>query len=117
MTGNDVYIRVLNLLGYYGNESIKTNKDHFLKRFPDLMNQICLDLEIPVINKLSDRVESEGTKLDALCYGTAMLLALVEGDGAKNELFTKIYNSKRAAALATIEKVIDRLPNVSYGED
>jgi hypothetical protein len=45
------------------------------------------------------------------------MLALVEGDGAKNEIFTKIYNSKRAAALSKVEKIQDKLPITTDGVD
>lgn len=117
MTGNELYKRVLILLGYYGNETIKTDTDYLLKRVPDIMNQICLDLKIPPLQKLSDNINANAAKTDALCYGTAMLLTLVEGDGEKNELFTKMYNAKRATALSEKEMVEDKLPNVSYGVD
>jgi len=117
MTGNDIYRRVLGLLGYLNTNIINANTDNFLKRAPDIINQICLDLKIPQIKLLSDNIVADEKKLDALCYGTAMLMSLVEGDGAKNEIFTKLYNAKRASALSASEKIADKLPFTSYGVD
>ncbi len=115
MTGNEIYKRVLGLLGYLNTNTVSGGTDNFLKRALDIINQICLDLKIPQIKLLSDKIEADAKKLDALCYGTAMLMALVEGDGAKNEIFTKLYNAKRASALSSGEKIEDKLPFVSYG--
>ncbi|MBR6533389.1 MAG: hypothetical protein IKT44_03075 [Clostridia bacterium] len=117
MTGNDVYRRVLGILGYLNTNIINANEDNLLKRAPDIINQICMDLKIPQIERLSDKIEANEVTLDALCYGTAMLMSLVEGDGAKNQVFTSIYNSKRAAALSKTQKIEDKLPFVSYGVD
>ena len=117
MTGNELYRRVLSLLGYYGNETVKTDTNYLLKRALDVINQMCIDLKIPPIERLEQAIAADNKKLDALCYGTAMLLSLVEGDSAKNELFAKIYNAKRATALSACEKVEDKLPGVSYGVD
>ncbi len=117
MTGNDIYRRVLGLLGYLNTNIENANDNNLLKRAPDIINQICLDLKIPQIERLSDTIKANDILLDALCYGTAMLMALIEGDGAKNQIFTQIYNSKRATALSQIEKIEDKLPFVSYGVD
>ena len=117
MTGNDIYRRVLGILGYLNTNIINANEDNLLKRAPDIINQICMDLKIPQIERLSDEIKANEASIDALCYGTAMLMALVEGDGAKNQVFTQIYNSKRAAALSQIQKIEDKLPFVSYGVD
>lgn len=115
MTGNEIYRRVLGLLGYLNTNTVNASAENFLKRALDIINQLCLDLNIPQIKLLSDKIEADSKKLDALCYGTAMLMALVEGDGAKNEIFAKLYNAKRAAALSTKEKIEDKLPFTDYG--
>lgn len=116
MTGNDIYKRVLNLLGYL-NSGGSYNNDMLLKRALDIINQICSDLKVPQINLLSDNIDADDLKLDALCYGTAMLMSLVKEDGAKNEIFTRIYNSKRATALSCKTVIEDKLPYTSYGVD
>ncbi len=112
MTGNEIYKRALGLLGYLNGDT-----ENFLKRALDIINQICLDLKIPALKRLSDTLQISNQKIDALCYGTAMLFALVEGDGAKNQLFASLYNSKRATALSCSEKIEDKLPHISYGDD
>ncbi|MBE6776827.1 MAG: hypothetical protein E7542_01765 [Ruminococcaceae bacterium] len=110
MTGNDVYKRVINLLGYTSADNRISDTSNLLKRFLEVINQICLDLKVPQLTALSDKLECTELQFSALCYGCAMLLSLIEGDGAKNQIFTGIYNSKRSAALCTCEKVEDKLP-------
>ena len=115
MTGNDVLNRVLNLLGYLNSYSTKTDNENLLKRAPSIINQICFDLKIPNITRLSDKINASEKAIDALCYGAAMIMALVEGDGVKNKMFTDIYNAKRAAALSSKDVVVDKLPKLDYG--
>lgn len=115
MTGNDILSRVLNLLGYLNSWNTRTDNENLLKRAPDIINQICFDLKIPNITKLSDEIEATDKSLDALCYGTAMIMALVEGDGDKNKIFADIYNAKRAAALSCKDVIRDTLPKSDYG--
>lgn len=117
MTGDDIYKRVLALLGYLNSGNIIVGENNLLKRAVDIINQICLDLKIPPICILSDQIKASDEKLDALAYGCAMLFALIEGDGAKNQLFAKIYNGKRGRALSSKEVVQDKLPITSYGVD
>lgn len=117
MTGNDIYRRVLGLMGYLDKGARVTDTANLLNRVWDIMNQMCAELGIPLVERLSDEVVATPVKLDALCYGTAMILALCEGDAAKNELFAKLYNAKRAKAMSSVSKVKDNLPNVSYGVD
>lgn len=117
MTGNDVFERVSNLLGYSNLHTVRTDKEKLLKRAHEIINQICLDLKIPQINRLSDEISTNRLSLDALCYGTAMLFSLIEGDGKMNKIFTDIYNAKRSAALSKKDIIDDKLPTVSYGVD
>ncbi len=117
MTGNDILSRVLNLLGYLNSGTVRSDNDNLLKRAPDIINQICSDLKIKEIVRLSDNIESDKKGLDALCYGTAMIMALVEGDSDKNRMFSDIYNAKRATALSSKEFIEDKLPKISYGVD
>lgn len=113
MTGNEIFERILNLLGYLNSHTTRIDKENLLKRAPEIINQICLDLKIQQINCLSDKIEAKAEVLDALCYGTAMLMSLIEGDGALNKIFTDIYNAKRAAALSSKAMVEDKLPTMS----
>lgn len=81
----------------------------------ELLNQILSDLKCEAAGALSDELALSKPKADALCYGTAMLLTLTEGDGGRNKLFADIYNSKRAAALSELGSISDRLPGVTAG--
>ncbi len=117
MTGYDVYKRVLNISGYLNNGEVVVGEQSLTQRMPDIINQICQDLDIPQINSLEDSINAASQKIDALCYGTAMLLSLSEGEIEKNRLFTQIYNSKRMTALSKNEQIVDTLPTTSYGVD
>lgn len=109
MTGYDIYKRVLTISGYLNTSEIALCDSVLLERTIDLMNLICLDLRIPQINSLDDKIKAEPVFIDAICYGTAMLLALSQSDSEKNKLFTQIYNSKRALALSCNEKIENKL--------
>lgn len=117
MKGYDVYKRALNLLGYIGSDEDQALSKSLLKRSFELINQILEDLNICKISSLVDDIEASAKQLQAVCYGTAMLIAVSEGDSAKNALFAEIYNAKRSAALSGISKIEDNLPTVSYGVD
>lgn len=110
MKGYDIYKKAVLRLGY--NEGIN---ERLLERTPELMNQIAADLKLPEIKNLSENVAFSSVQIEALCCGTAMLLALCEGDGAKNKLFADIYNAKRAAVLSEITCVEDTLPIAESG--
>ncbi len=117
MTGYDIYTRVLNISGHLNSSETTVGNQMLLERMPDIINQICLDLKIPQIKALADEIDISPKQEDALCYGTAMLLAVSESESEKNQLFTQIYNAKRAAVLSSKETVKDTLPSVSYGVD
>lgn len=111
MKGYDIYKRALNLLGYSGGEGSPAAAELMEKRTLEAINQILADLKSEPLSSLSAELATTCAKTEALCYGTAMMLSLTEGDGEKNQLFSEFYNAKRAAALACIEHVGDRLPN------
>lgn len=117
MTGNDIFSRALNLMGYINSETVKADNGGLMKIAADTINQICVDLKIPEIEKLSDNIDGNSKITDALCYGVAMIIALIEGDTAKNKVFAEIYGSKRALALASKEFIADKLPTTDYGAD
>lgn len=117
MTGYDIYRRVLNISGCLNGGESSVEHQLLLERMPDIINQICLDLKIPQIKVLAQEMNISSKQEDALCYGTAMLLAVGESETEKNQLFTQIYNAKRAAVLSSSEVIEDTLPSVSYGVD
>lgn len=117
MTGYDIYKRAISLLGYDGSGNTIVVKDTIVERSLDLMNQIAEDINLEKIASLSKEFEGNNKHLQALCYGTAMLIAISEGESEKVNLFSQIYNAKRAAALNHISTVEDSLPTVSNGAD
>lgn len=117
MTGFDIFKKCLALLGYSHHESETVAGESLLSRMPHILNQIALDLKITPIEDLSTKINVDGAVLDALCNGCAMLLALSEGDGAKNQIFTAIYNSKRASVLSESYTKSDVLPAPLNGGD
>lgn len=117
MTGYDVYKRVLNMSGYLNNDNIILDEQSLIIRIVDMINQICVDLKIDAISGLEDQIKTENYKVDALCYGVAMLLSISDNESQKNALFTQIYNSKRGAVLSQKEYIEDKIPTISGGVD
>lgn len=112
MTGFDVYKRCMALSGHtFSDDEVIADKV-LIARIPEFINQIATDLKIENIENLSDEINASDIKIDALISGTAMLLALTEGDGDKNRIFTEIYNSKRSAALSESNRIADVFPGV-----
>ena len=106
MTVNDIYNRVLILLGEDGLREELNNdtlsKSHFLSSFNEIMSD------------LTDEENEYGmySELDlpqplrqAALYGTAMLLSLENGQTESNRIFCELYNSKRAAAKGRLKQI------------
>lgn len=115
MTGFDVYNRCMALLGYTYQEGEIVVGKTLKARFPEIFNQILLDLKIEPTEDLSVDISLDLKQMDALINGCAMLLSLSEGDVDKNKLFTALYNGKRSSALAEKSLIEDTIPNVSGG--
>lgn len=111
MKGYEIYNRVLTLLGYSGNNVSPAAAELMEKRCLEAINQISADLKCDPISSLAEELPIGSAKTEALCCGVAMLMSLTESDGEKNRLFADLYNAKRAAALAKIEHIGERLPN------
>lgn len=113
MTGYDIYSRALALLGYNDQVSELLPKNVLFERTLMIINWLLSDLKCDKISKLSEVINISNQKIDAVCSGTAMLLALSCGDSEKNRIYTDIYNSKRASVLSDIKFVSDTLPTVT----
>ncbi len=115
MTGNDLYKRVTSLLGY-GDRSYEILSDKLSsQRAETAMLMICNDLQIPVPSTLEDQIVANEKELNALCFGTAMLLAVMDGDEASNHFFAGAYNGARAIAKAGKGEVSDVMPKENTG--
>lgn len=115
MTAKGIYIRSLFLLGriFESNDPVADSTDNLF--IIEMINQILCDLKCDSITSITDTLDLPSAKIDALSYGLAMMLALTEGDGNKNKLFSELYNSKRSAALSKLGNIIDKLPKVTEG--
>ena len=82
----------------------------------EFLNQIAEDLKIDTLNELSDEINCDAKEADALCSGVTMLLSLSESEMAINQLYTAIYNAKRATVLGKTSKIEDTLPVTESGE-
>ena len=65
-----------------------SEQTRFEEQGSDLISQIAADLRISGIPSLSVDLSASSAQTEALIYGTAMLLSLVEGDSSKNRIFT-----------------------------
>lgn len=116
MTGYEVYRKAAALVGV-DTAAENSQNSSVIRRASDVINQICYDLRMHGIENLSDGIlDCSEKQFDALCYGTAMLLSLSEGN-AKNSAFTDIYNAKRSAALAGRSVLKDVIPKDDGGVD
>lgn len=109
MSGLDILNKAIILLGY-NKTAFSENKNDFNIRALDIINNICIDLNIPTIKTLSSSLIAEVRKFDALATGVAMLLSLLEGDTSKNVIFTGLYNAKRAICLKSSSVIEDVIP-------
>ena len=98
LAGRDIY-----------NEYIEDN-DYQRRRAVFLINQVMLELSQPMISSLEQNITANPKFFDALCYGTARLIAVSACDSVTANTLTETYNAKRAAALCSITRVKNRIP-------
>jgi hypothetical protein len=116
MTVNEIFERTLSLLGYSNIDGTRNGLEVLESRVVHCVNQILSDLEEKVsVTDLSDNITLTGVGMDALIYGTAMLLALNICDSEKNVLFAGLYNIKRATYKSCVAEKKDVFP-VDNGE-
>lgn len=115
MTGYDIYKKTFDLLGYGDNTYSPKTAEISEKRCFESLNIILSDLKSDTVKNVSEELSVSPAVSEALIYGVAMLISLGVGDGERNRIFTELYNAKRAAALAAVDHVGDRLPS-SEGE-
>ena len=110
MTGYDIYKKACARLGISGTADEIIADSRLLSRALELVNQIAADLKIAEIKNLSDEITADAQKGEAICCGVAMLLSLSDGNSEKNQIYTNIYNAKRATVLSHLTQVEDNLP-------
>ncbi len=112
MTGRDVHFIVSGMLGYDPTPTLNGANDIMAKNTLTAINRILLDLtdKPSHLKKLTDEIEEEQGLKDALIYGVAMFLALIDGDAVKQSAYCDIYNAKRKRYKSTITSVKDVMP-------
>lgn len=109
MSGYDIFKKAILRLSYGNYEN------NLIAKALEFINQICIDLKLPVIDNISNTLEASPEYIEAVCLGLAMLLTLSEGDSEKNRVYTNLYNAKRAALLSKTTCIEDVLPNLKSG--
>ncbi len=115
MTGNEVFASASTLLGYVPTPDEITYPNRLECKAYEALVRICADLRLYTPHDLDEEIVANEAKLDALIYGVAMMLTVVEGDSASNRFFTDMYNAKRTSAKYCPRVVVDKLPKVSEG--
>lgn len=112
MTGRDIYFIVSGMLGYDPTPTLNGANDIMAKNTITAINRILSDLtgKQTSIKKLTEEIEGEEGLNDALVYGVAMFLALIDGDAVKQRAYCDIYNAKRRKYKSSISSVKDVMP-------
>ena len=112
MTGRDVYFIVSGMLGYDPTPTLNGANDIMAKNTVTAINRTLLDLTDKHIqvNKLTDEIEGDEKLSEALIYGVAMFLALIDGDAARQNVYCEIYNAKRKRYKSRLTSVKDVMP-------
>ncbi len=113
MTGYELRKRVCSLLGYLETESNNTLLKN--ENFTNIANQISSDLRLKEIENLSEILSLSPMEFEVLTYGCAMLLATALRDIGSAEVYSGLYNSKRALCLNETDKIKDVLPSPFLG--
>ncbi len=108
MTGYDVYKKVCSILGYFDLQEGQTPLHS--QAMNDIVNQICTDLKLSLIENLSEEISNDKKVCEALIYGTAMLMAAALRDSGCSALYSELYNAKRASVLGAACTRADVLP-------
>lgn len=122
MTAKELFDISLELLGYTDSTGSAQLVNRMRSRAFAVMNQVCSDLYFAVnpsgiydrLYKWEDKINlPDRIVTEVAPYGVASFLASGEGDGENMQVFSAIYNQKRAL-LSRFEKVIEGIP---VGED
>lgn len=113
MTGYDIYESAMMLLGYVSADGSLSEDEGIKQRAVFAINAIAADMGLKInIKNLTEGICADNGYFEAFIYGVGMLLSLGEEDREKNEIFTRIYNAKRATVKSGSSKIRDLLPQV-----
>lgn len=110
MTGVQMFITALNMLGY-------TTSERFQSKALTTINQVYADIwycvndtDFPPLKNLADDINLNTRILhDIMPYGVAAVLAQIENDGDNQQYFTRLYNRKRAG-INRMSNIVDTIP-------
>jgi len=125
MTGQQMFDKAMTLLGYTGSHNEISGKDELLTRGLAFINQIYSDLhyasaitditDFVLLSNINDEIVLPTRVLyDVMPYGVAMFLALAEGDGDNQQIFSALYNQKRGSVKAPSTSIVDAMPRMWY---
>ncbi len=121
MTGTDILRQAYTLLNYTdanGNVNAANNAN-LSKRALSIVNQIYADLWHPrtvgakfeVLSTMNQALDLDDyTAINIMPYGVAMMLAQSDGDADNQSVYAALYNQRRAGAVTTTDRIIDKLP-------
>lgn len=117
MTGQEILKTAADLLGYNdanGNfllsARISSTAVTTVNRIYSDLWHICNDTEFTPIKTLQEEIKlPERVLNDVMPYGVAMMMAQSESDGDQQQMYSVLYNRKRAS-LSKTEKIQDVLP-------
>lgn len=113
MTGYDIYESAMMLLGYVRADGSLSEDEGIKQRAVFAVNSISADIGLKtVVKNLTEELCADSRHFEVLTYGVGMLLSLSEEDREKNEIFTRIYNAKRASLKSSNGKIKDALPRI-----
>lgn len=113
MTGYDIYESAMMLLGYVRADGSLSEDDGIKQRAIFAINSIAADLGLEAVSaNLTEELAADNGYFEAFTYGVGMLLSLGEEDREKNEIFTRIYNAKRATLKSGRGKIKNAMPYV-----
>lgn len=112
MKVSNIYKTALELMGYGYNSDVSADFP-FPHNQLSICNRVFIDLGLSTVESLEQSIDLEPEIMDAVCYGIAMFICIFAGDGARQPLYSEIYNAKRAKVLSSTEKIKDVMV---YGE-
>ncbi len=112
MTGYDFYLHATAMLGMTRESAERSG---VLPHICAMLDTVCRDLHVTPPEVLSEQIQTNPAKEEALLYGLAMHLSLACADSAANHFYTELYTVKRARALAQTQTIRDVLPRDNGG--
>lgn len=112
MTVREIYDETESLLGLNDYGDGLSSIDVFQKDFFICINRVLLDLTDTdfKIKSLRDTIDLKPSYKSVISYGTAMWLALILGDAAKQNILANAYNPLRTRHKSEFSSITDTLP-------